>query len=153
MEKKVAPERRMLAAIMFTDIEGFTQRMNLRESMGFKLLKKHNEIMDAAVKKHGGRVVKSMGDSYMVSFESVVNAVQCALDAQEQFSRVNREGGLSEPLLVRMSIHLGDVVIRGDDVFGDTVNLASHLQQLTPGGAICVSQEVYVEVRGKISGD
>lgn len=152
MERKAVQERRVLAAIMFTDIQGFTERMNRRESMGFRLLRKHNDTMDAAVSRYGGRVVKSMGDSYMIAFDSVVNAVQCALEAQEEFDRINRTGGLPEPLLVRISIHLGDVVIQGKDVFGDGVNLASHLQQVTPGGAICVSQEVYSQVRGKISG-
>lgn len=143
----------MLAAIMFTDIQGFSEKMNRRESMGFRLLQKHNDIMDGAIAHHRGHVVKTIGDSYMVTFDSVVDAVQCAVDAQEEFARVNREGGLSEPLLVRISIHLGDVVVRGGDIFGDGVNLASHLQEVTPGGAICVSQEVYSEVRGKISAD
>src|SRR5262249_32675488 len=76
----------------------------------------------------------------------------CAVSAQAEFEQANR-GDLPEPLLVRMSIHLGDIVVRDEDIFGDTVNVASHLQAVTPGGAICVSKEVYTEVRGKISGD
>src|SRR5277367_921668 len=116
MEKKSTLERRMLAAIMFTDIQGFTQKMNMRESTGFRLLHKHNEIMDAAVRRHNGRVIKTMGDSYMVSFDSAVHAVQCALSAEGQFGKANAAGGLAEPLLVRISIHLGDVVVHGDDV-------------------------------------
>lgn len=137
---------------MFTDIQGFTEKMNRRESMGFKLLKTHNEIMDTAVAAHGGRVVKSLGDSYLVAFDSVVNAARCAIQAQEAFEKVNRSGKLPEPLLVRISIHLGDVVMREKDVFGDGVNLASHLQDVTPGGAICVSQDAYSQIRGKIPG-
>src|SRR6185369_12198495 len=152
MERHTPTEKRILAAIMFTDIQGFTEKMNRRESMGFKLLKAHNEIMDKAVSAHGGRVVKSLGDSYLVAFDSVVNAARCALSAQDQFEKLNREGKMPEPLLVRISIHLGDVVMREHDVFGDGVKLASHLQDVTPGGAICVSQEVYAQIRGKIPG-
>jgi len=147
------PTTRKLAAIMFTDIKDFTKRMNASESRGMRLLQKHNEIMDGAIERHQGELVKNIGDAYLVSFGSAVNAVEAAVDAQGLFARANTGTGSDDEILVRISIHLGDVVVQGADVFGDGVNVASRLQSITPPGGICISREVYTHVKSKLEAE
>ncbi len=136
---------------MFTDIQDFTKRMSEDENVGMSLLREHNGIMDEAVRNHHGSVVKNIGDSYLVDFSSAVNAVEAAIEAQNRFAEHNRGKPSFEQILVRISIHLGDIVVKGNDVFGDGVNIASRLQSLTPPGGICTSREVMSHVKSKIS--
>lgn len=144
---------RKLTCVMFTDIQGYTERMNREEKLGMELLRKHDAIMSDAAKKHDGRVVKSIGDSWLIDFSSAVSAVECAVDAQHAFAACNQGATPDEELLVRMSIHLGEVVVKGGDIFGEGVNLASRIQGVTPGGHICVSKAVYDQVHSKIHCD
>jgi adenylate cyclase len=138
---------------MFTDIKDFTKRMNASESLGMRLIQKHNEIMDGAIQRHQGVLVKNIGDAYLVDFGSAVNAVEAAVDAQGMFAGINRGAGPDEEILVRISIHLGDVVVQGTDVFGDGVNVASRLQSITPPGGICISRDVYTHVKTKMNAE
>ena len=147
------PQTRKLAAIMFTDIKDFTKRMNASESLGMRLMQKHNEIMDGAIQRHQGVLVKNIGDAYLVDFGSAVNAVEAAVDAQGLFAGINKDAGADEEILVRISIHLGDVVVQGSDVFGDGVNVASRLQSITPPGGICISRDVYTHVKSRMEAD
>jgi adenylate cyclase len=146
-------QTRKLAAIMFTDIKDFTKRMNASESLGMRLVQKHNEIMDGAIQRHQGVLVKNIGDAYLVDFGSAVNAVEAAVDAQGLFAGINKDAGADEEILVRISIHLGDVVVQGSDVFGDGVNVASRLQSITPPGGICISRDVYTHVKSRMEAD
>lgn len=134
---------------MFTDIQDFSKRMSAQEQLGLELLRQHNEIMDEAIKEHRGVLVKNIGDAYLVDFGSAVNAVDAAVRAQNNFAELNRTKSLHDQLLVRISIHLGDVVVQGNDMFGDGVNIASRLQSITPPGGICISREVYTHVKTK----
>lgn len=143
-------ERRMLAAIMFTDIEGYTRLMHEREGLALDSLRAHNKVFDELSFKYSGLVVKSVGDSYLIEFPSAVNAVQCALDAQEAFAERNVDLPEQYRLKVRISIHVGDVVMDNDDVYGDGVNVASRLQSVTPGGAICLSRDAYAQIKTKL---
>jgi len=143
-------QTRKLAAIMFTDIKDFTKRMNASESLGMRLIQKHNEIMDGAIQRHQGILVKNIGDAYLVDFGSAVNAVEAAVDAQGLFAGINKDAGADEEILVRISIHLGDVVVQGADVFGDGVNVASRLQSITPPGGICISRDVFTHVKSRL---
>ncbi|MEK7859065.1 MAG: protein kinase [Elusimicrobiota bacterium] len=143
-------EQRKLAAIMFTDIRGFTHVMNEREALALELLRIHNLTLDEASGRHGGVVVKSIGDSYLIDFGSAVNALRCALEAQGAFKVYNVGKADADSLLVRISLHVGDVVTAGNDFYGDGVNLASRLQGVTPPGGICISREVYSQVKGKL---
>jgi adenylate cyclase len=147
------PQTRKLAAIMFTDIKDFTKRMNASESLGMRLMQKHNEIMDGAIQRHQGVLVKNIGDAYLVDFSSAVNAVEAAVDAQRLFAGINKDAGADEEILVRISIHLGDVVVQGSDVFGDGVNVASRLQSITPPGGICISRDVYTHVKSRMEAE
>jgi adenylate cyclase len=144
------PESRTLAAIMFTDIKDFTLRMNADERRGMRLLEIHNEVMDGVLQRHQGSLVKNIGDAYMVSFSSAVNAVHAAVEAQDRFAEMNRAAVPEDAILVRISIHLGDIVRRGMDMFGDGVNIAARLQTVTPPGGICMSREVHSSTKARI---
>ncbi len=123
-------ESRRLAAIMFTDIVGFSRQMGRDESRMLRLLDVHNQIIQQAVAEHHGTVIKTVGDAFLVDFPSVVHAVQCAQSIHTQLRTHNAEKEAAEQIHVRIGIHSGDVVQRDGDVFGDGVNIASRLQAL-----------------------
>jgi TolB-like protein/class 3 adenylate cyclase/Tfp pilus assembly protein PilF len=146
----VQTEHRRLAAIMFTDIAGFSRQMGSNEARTLRLLDTHNQIIHKAVAEHHGTVIKTVGDAFLVDFPSVVHAVQGAQQIQAQFRAHNAEKERAEQIHVRLGIHLGDIVQKDGDVFGDGVNIASRLQSLAEPGAICISQVVYQEVEKKL---
>src|SRR3989338_3386033 len=100
---------RKLSAIMFTDIKNFSKKMGEDEVAGLQVLRVHDAMMKEVVERHGGIVIKSIGDSFMVDFSSAVNAVKCAIDAQESFWNYNKEKSEFEKIEIRVGIHLGDV--------------------------------------------
>ena len=152
-EPTLTPEEeatRKLAAVMFTDIKGFSRKMAENESGAFDLLKKHDALMRVLATKYGGRVIKSIGDSFMVDFTSAVNAVKCGIEAQKKFHSYNSGKTDFERIEIRIGIHLGDVLIRGDDILGDGVNIASRVESITEPTRICISADVYNQVRNKM---
>jgi adenylate cyclase len=143
-------ETRRLAAIMFTDIVGFSRQMGADEARMLRLLDVHNQLIQQAVTTHHGHVIKTIGDAFLVDFPSVVHAVQCAQAIQAQFRMHNAEKEKGEQIHVRIGIHLGDIVQRDGDVLGDGVNVASRLQGLAEPDTICISHKVYEEVAKKL---
>src|SRR6266508_1721086 len=143
-------ETRKLAAIMFTDMVGFSRQMDADEARTLRLLTAHNHIVQQAVAEYSGQVIKTVDDAFLVDFPSVVNAVQCAQRIQAHFRAHNAEKGTNEQIHVRIGIHSGDIVQRDGDVFGDGVNVASRLQALAAPDTICLSQVVYREVEKKL---
>ncbi|MBI3797536.1 MAG: tetratricopeptide repeat protein [Deltaproteobacteria bacterium] len=143
-------ETRRLAAIMFTDIVGFSRQMGADEARMLRLLDVHNQVIRRAVIEHHGTVIKTVGDAFLVDFPSVVNAVQCAQRIQTQFRTHNTDTDDSEQIHVRIGIHLGDVVQKDGDVFGEGVNIASRLQGLAEPDTICLSDMVYRDVAKKM---
>ncbi|MBI3757040.1 MAG: tetratricopeptide repeat protein [Deltaproteobacteria bacterium] len=143
-------ETRRLAAIMFTDIVGFSRQMGADEARTLRLLDTHNRVIQQAVATHHGAVIKIMGDAFLVDFPSVVHAVQCAQQIQTQFRAHNTEKQTTEQIHVRIGIHSGDIVQREGDVFGDGVNIAARLQALAEPDTICISDMVYRDVAKKI---
>jgi adenylate cyclase len=148
--KTLPTELRKLAAIMFTDIVGFSRQMGADEARMLRLLDVHNQLIQQAVSAHHGHVIKTIGDAFLVDFPSVVQAVQCAQEIQSQFRIHNAEQDKAEQIHVRIGIHSGDIVQRDGDVFGDGVNIASRLQTLAEPDTIYISQKVYEEVAKKI---
>src|SRR5215813_2163216 len=146
----VPTETRRLAAIMFTDIVGFSRQMGMDETRTMRLLYVHNQLIQQAVSEHHGHVIKTIGDAFLVEFPSVVHAVQCAQAIHTQLRAYNTEQEKIEQIHVRIGIHLGDVLQQDGDVFGDGVNIASRLQNLAEPNTICISQKVYEEVAKKI---
>ncbi len=143
-------ETRKLAAIMFTDIAGFSRQMGANEARMLRLLEGHNQLIQQAVAEHHGTVIKTVGDAFLVDFPSVVHAVQCAQIIQAQLRAHNTEKEKTEQIHVRVGIHLGDIVQRDGDVFGDGVNIASRLQALAEPDTICLSDVVYRDVAKKL---
>src|SRR5712692_9980561 len=146
----VPAETRKLAAIMFTDIVGFSRQMGSNEARMLRLLETHNQVIQQAVAEHHGTVIKVMGDAFLVDFPSVVHAVQCAQQVQAQFKAHNAEKEAVEQIHVRIGLHSGDIVQRDGDVFGDGVNIASRLQELAAADTICLSDMVYRDVAKKL---
>src|SRR2546425_9129485 len=146
----VNTESRRLAAIMFTDIVGFSRQMGADEARMLRLLEVHHQVVQQAVAEYRGHVIKTMGDAFLVDFPSVVHAVQCTQQIQAQFRAYNAEKESTDQIHVRIGIHLGDIVQKDGDVFGDGVNVASRLQELAAPDTTCISQKVYEEVEKKL---
>ncbi len=140
-----------LSAIMFTDMTGFSRKMGESERLTLKLLRDHNRIIRFLVRKHHGEIIKSTGDGFLMDFGSAVEAVQCALEAQERLQRYNLGKAEEEHIVVRIGINLGEVRIVDEDLFGDEVNIAARIQTLAEPGGICISRDVYDHVKSKLS--
>ncbi len=136
---------------MFTDIVGYTALAQRDEASALKLLDRHNRLLRPIFPRFHGKEVKAIGDSFLVEFKSALDATNCAIEIQ----RLLDEDGVSAPeesrVRVRIGIHLGDVVHKGGDVFGDSVNIASRMEPLAEPGGICISAQVFDQVRNKIS--
>jgi len=135
------PEDRRLAAIMFTDIVGYTALMGRDEDQAFKILKINREIHALQFARYNGTLIKEMGDGILASFPSAYKAVQCAKAIQEEAKLEN--------ILLRIGIHEGEVVFEGGDVLGDGVNVASRLEELAEEGCINISGAVYKDIKNK----
>jgi TolB-like protein len=144
---------RRLAAIVAADVAGYSRLMGLDEVGTAHNLREHRKVTDALVAKHGGRLVKTAGDGVLLEFSSVVDAVECAVAVQAVMAERNE--GLPEDrrMLYRMGINLGDILIEGDDILGDGVNVAARLEGIAEPGCICISSSAYEQVRGKVSVD
>jgi TolB-like protein/class 3 adenylate cyclase/Flp pilus assembly protein TadD len=135
------PEDRRLAAIMFTDIVGYTALMGKDEDKAFKILRKNRNIQKPLIKKYHGKWLKEMGDGILASFHSTSDAVRCAIEIQQMSKK--------EGVPLRIGIHEGEVVFEGGDVLGDGVNVASRLEELAQEGSINISGAVYKDIRNK----
>ena len=141
----LAPQRR-LAAIMFTDIVGYSRLMGADEARAMRLLDRHDAILGEQVRAHGGEILKKMGDSVFASFDSATSAVRCAIAIQQALARHNEAADPQERVAVRIGVHLGDVIERNGDLFGDGINVAARLQPLAKPGGVCISNAVYQAV-------
>jgi len=141
---------RKLAAIMFTDIKSFSKKMSENEELAMQLLRIHDDTLKAIIEKYEGKIVKAIGDAFMVDFSSAVNAVKCATESQEAFYAYNKGKTDLEKIEVRMGVHLGDVITDGNDIFGDGVNIAARIEAVAEPNRICVSADVYSQIKNKM---
>jgi adenylate cyclase len=142
---------RRLAAILAADVVGYSRLMGADEAGTLARLKAHRrELTDPKIAEHHGRIVKTTGDGVLVEFPSVVNAVQCAVEIQREMARRNADAPKERRIEFRIGINLGDIIIDGDDIFGDGVNIAARLEGLAEPGGICISGDVHRQVRGKL---
>lgn len=144
------PGQRTLAAIVFTDVVGFSARMQADEVNTLRLLQRDFAAMRHLCDHHHGSVLKTTGDGLLLYFSSAVQAVACALAVQRHFAEHGRKHAAAETLTHRVGIHLGDVFVSEEDVMGDGVNIAARLQAEAEPGGICISQTVYDVVKNKL---
>ena len=141
---------RRLSAIVAADVAGYSRLMGVDETGTARILREHRVIADAVVAKHGGRIVKTTGDGLLIEFPSVVDAVECAVAVQTVMAERNEGVPQDRRMLFRIGINLGDILIEGDDILGDGVNVAARLEGIAEPGGICISSSAYDQVRGKI---
>jgi len=135
---------------MFTDIKDYSKKMQKNESAAMRMLEIHNRMMREAIGKHHGKVIKTVGDAFLVDFESVISAVECAVACQENFLEYNKGKNEDEVITIRAGVHLGDIIEKDNDVFGDGVNIASRIQSMAEPGGINISESVYQQVHNKL---
>ena len=143
---------RKLAAIMFTDIVGFTKIMGDDESTALSILENQQSLINPIVNERKGTIIKKMGDGLLIEFPSTVEAVECATQMQDSIKSYNSSDSNLE-FHIRIGIHLGDVVILGDDILGDGVNIASRIEPLARPDGICITEAVYQSVKSKLKLD
>ncbi len=142
---------RRLAAILAADVVGYTRLMGADEAGTLSRLKAlRGEIIDPEIARYNGRIVKLMGDGALVEFASVVDAVACAVAIQRANAARDADLAQGERLALRIGVNLGDVIVEGDDIYGDGVNIAARLEGLAEPGSICVSDIVHQSVKGKL---
>ncbi|HYM31049.1 MAG TPA: adenylate/guanylate cyclase domain-containing protein [Candidatus Cybelea sp.] len=143
---------RKLTAIIAADVAGYSRLMGMDEEGTLAQLNAHRrELIDPKIKEHRGRIVKTTGDGILIEFASVVDAVRCALDVQQRMIERNASVPKERRIEFRVGINIGDIIVEGDDIFGDGVNVAARLEQLAEPGAILVSRNVRNEVRDKLA--
>jgi adenylate cyclase len=146
----MASTTRRLAAILTADIAGYSRLMGADELGTVQALREHRRAADPLVAQHGGRVVKTTGDGVLIEFGSVVGAVECALGLQRLAEERNAGTPADRRMEWRIGVHLGDVLIEGDDILGDGVNIAARLEGIAEPGGICISEDAFRQVRGKV---
>ncbi len=143
--------QRRLAAILAADVAGYSRLMGADEAGTLAALRAMwSERFNPAVAAHGGRIVKMMGDGALVEFASAVDAVECALAVQTAMTEHNGARTDGEPIELRIGVNLGDIVIDGDDIFGDGVNVAARLEGQAPRNGILISDAVHAQIKGKV---
>ena len=144
--------QRRSAAILAADVVGYSRLMAADEGGTLAALTTcRRELIDPMIAKHGGRIVKLMGDGALVEFASVVDAVECAVAIQRAMREINADGSEDRSMVFRIGINLGDVIIEGDDIYGDGVNLAARLEGIADPGGIAISEDAWRQVRGKVN--
>jgi class 3 adenylate cyclase/pimeloyl-ACP methyl ester carboxylesterase len=144
--------QRRLAAILAADVAGYSRLMGSDEVGTLRSLKAHRrELVDAAIAEHHGRIVKTTGDGMLVEFASVVDAVGCAVNVQRNMIRRNAGVPQDKQIVFRIGINVGDIIIDGDDIFGDGVNIAARLETLCEPGGLCISRTANDQIRDKLS--
>ena len=142
---------RRLAAILAADVAGYSRLMGANEEGTLERLKAvRRELVDPKITEHKGPIVKTTGDGLLVEFSSVVDAMRCAVEWQNAMAERLTSEAAEDRLESRIGVNIGDVIIDGDDIFGDGVNIAARLEGLAEPGGICISRTVLTQTRGKL---
>src|SRR5207342_2661404 len=138
---------RKLVAVFAADVEGYSRLMDADEVGTLKGLTERRAILDRIIGEHRGRIANTAGDSVLAEFGSAVDAVQCAVEAQAALSQANLGLSPVRHINFRIGVHVGDVMVKGGDLFGDGVNIAARLQSLASAGGVCISGAAHDQVR------
>src|SRR5246127_2632571 len=142
---------RRLAAILAADVAGYSRLMGADEEGTLERLKAlRHDLVDPKIAEHKGRIVKTTGDGMLVEFASVVDAVRCAVAVQQAIPERNTSVAADSPIELRIGINLGDVIVEGDDLYGDGVNIAARIEALADAGGVFVSNTVHDQVRDRL---
>ncbi|MDI1261879.1 MAG: adenylate/guanylate cyclase domain-containing protein [bacterium] len=142
---------RRLSAILAADVVGYSRLMGIDEVGTARRLREHRAVIDALIARHGGRIVKTTGDGLLLEYASVVDAVECAIAVQAVMTERNAGVAPDGRMVFRIGINLGDILIEGDDILGDGVNVAARLEGIAEPGGICLSAAAYDQVREKVA--
>ena len=143
--------QRKLAAIFSADVQGYSRLMGEDEVATVRTLTAYRDVMATHIQAHRGRVVDSPGDNLLAEFASVVDAVECAVAIQHDLKARNAELPAPRQMVFRIGINLGDVIVEGDRLYGDGINIAARIEGLAEGGGICISGTAYDQVENKLS--
>src|SRR5438270_10734774 len=143
-------EERKLAAIMFTDMVGYSALAQRDDKVALELLEEHRRLLREIFPQFHGTEIKTIGDAFLVEFHSALEAAQCAIEIQRTLAKRNHDAAADRRIDVRIGIHIGDVVYRGGDVYGDGVNIASRIQAVAGAGGICVSMDVERQIHNAL---
>ena len=141
---------RKLTTILSADVQGFSRLMGKDEEATLRTLQSYREVTDTLIQQHRGRIVGTAGDSVLAEFVSVVDAVRCAVEIQQQLKARNADLPAHRRMEFRIGINLGDVMVDGEQIYGDGVNIAARLQALADAGGICISGTVYDQIKNKL---
>jgi adenylate cyclase len=145
------PPKRRLTTILCADVQGYSRLMGADEAGTLEELRRSRAIMTGLVERHDGRVVNTWGDALIAEFPSVVEAVQCAIEVQQELAAGDPDRPEAQRMRYRIGINLGDVMLDGTDIYGDGVNIAARLQELADPGGILISGPVYDQVHNKLT--
>jgi adenylate cyclase len=143
-------EQRKLAAIMFTDMVGYSALAQRDDKLALELLEEHRQLLRDIFPRFNGTEIKTIGDAFLVEFQSALEAAQCAIEIQRALGHRNHDVTAERRIELKIGIHIGDVVHRGGDVYGDGVNIASRIEALAGAGGICVSMDVERQIRNAL---
>jgi TolB-like protein/class 3 adenylate cyclase/Tfp pilus assembly protein PilF len=145
-----ATQQRKLAAIMFTDMVGYSTLAQRDDKLALELLEEHRQLLREIFPRFNGTEIKTIGDAFLIEFHSALEAAQCAIEIQRTLAKRNHDVTAERRIEIRIGIHIGDVVHRGGDVYGDGVNIASRIEPLAGAGGICVSMDVERQIRNAL---
>ena len=145
---------RRLAAILAADVTGYSWLMGADEEGTLARLKEHRrELIDPKISEHRGRIVKTTGDGLLLEFPSVVEAISCAVAVQRGMAERNAGTPEEKRITFRIGVNLGDIIVESADIHGDGVNIAARLEGIAESGGICVSEDAFRQVRGKVDAE
>src|SRR3954447_10975651 len=145
-----AGDHRKLAAIMFTDMVGYSALAQRNDQLALELLETHRELVRQIYPRFNGTEIKTIGDAFLIEFNSALEAAQCGIEIQRTLAKRNHDVPADHRIDLKIGIHIGDVVHRGGDVYGDGVNIASRIEPLAGAGGICISMDVERQIRNAL---
>ncbi len=143
-------ETRKLAAIMFTDMVGYSALSQRDAKLALELLEEHRQLLREIFRRFHGTEIKTIGDAFLVEFNSALEAAQCAIEIQRSLAKRNADAPVGRQIELKIGVHIGDVVHRDGDVYGDGVNIASRIEPLAGAGGICISMDVERQIRNAV---